>query len=112
MSTSFYRTVAGTGLPLLALLMVMGPRAATAAPCISDGNSCRTNQSCCGRLCYNSNPPGKRAQGRCCRPTTCLAQGAECGTIPNGTCYDLAGLTLDCGPCAAGKVCNAGNVCE
>src|SRR5262245_34085778 len=112
MSTSFCRIVARSGLLLLAVLMLMEQREAAAGPCISDGGSCRTNTSCCGRLCYNSQPPGKRVQGKCCLPTTCAAQGAECGIIPNGTCYQVAGLTLACPDCPAGKVCNANNLCE
>jgi hypothetical protein len=40
-----------------------------------------------------------------CVPTTCAAQGKNCGSIPNG-----CGGTLICGSCAAGTVCST-NVC-
>ncbi|RMG16551.1 MAG: hypothetical protein D6729_10545 [Deltaproteobacteria bacterium] len=43
-----------------------------------------------------------------CQPTTCEAQGAYCGTIPDG-----CGGTLHCGFCAPGRICGAEtpNVC-
>src|SRR5262245_45527180 len=40
-----------------------------------------------------------------CVPTTCAAQGKNCGTIPDG-----CGGTLTCGVCTAPQVCTA-NVC-
>ena len=99
------------GVLFVAALATFGRAAAGhATPCKADGLSCSTNQSCCGRLCYNSAPPGKRAKGVCCTPTTCALQGAQCGTIPNGTCAGIVNLTLDCGTCPAGQVCT-GNVC-
>jgi len=42
-----------------------------------------------------------------CIPTTCLAEGAECGTIPDG-CGDY----LDCGACGTDEVCNIFYQCE
>src|SRR5215813_13205186 len=44
-----------------------------------------------------------------CTPTTCVAQGKNCGTIPNG-----CGGTLTCGVCTAPQTCGGGgiaNVC-
>src|SRR5438876_6146930 len=44
-----------------------------------------------------------------CTPTTCAAQGKDCGTIPNG-CRG----TLTCGACTAPQTCGGGgiaNVC-
>jgi hypothetical protein len=43
--------------------------------------------------------------GTTCTPTTCAAQGKNCGTIADG-----CGGTLSCGTCAAGQTCSA-NVC-
>jgi hypothetical protein len=40
-----------------------------------------------------------------CVPTTCAAQGATCGSVPDG-CYG----TLQCGECGPGQVCS-GNQC-
>jgi hypothetical protein len=42
-----------------------------------------------------------------CLSTTCAAQGAECGTIPD----DCGGM-LDCGECANGCACNEQGQCE
>ena len=44
-----------------------------------------------------------------CSPTTCAAEGKNCGFIPDG-----CGHTLDCGACAVGSACGASgmeNVC-
>src|SRR3989442_15100673 len=38
--------------------------------------------------------------GNACTPTTCAAQGKNCGTIPNG-----CGGTLTCGACTAPQTC-------
>ena len=38
-----------------------------------------------------------------CEPTTCLAQNAECGTLPDG-----CGGSVACGTCEAGLTCGAG----
>lgn len=83
------------------------PTTVGATPCKDDGELCRTNQSCCGRVCVNSQPPGKRPKSQCCTPTTCTAAGAECGLIDNGSCPNM----LNCGDCPAGQVCT-GNICE
>ena len=100
----------------VAMVLLVGQHEAVAAACKTDGTDCRTSTSCCGTnghngLCVNSAPPGKRASGVCCTPTTCEAAGAECGTIVNGTCLTLEPLA--CGTCPAGETCGAGapNVC-
>ncbi|WP_395807598.1 Ig-like domain-containing protein [Archangium minus] len=41
-----------------------------------------------------------------CVPTTCVAQGKNCGSIPDG-----CGGTLQCGTCGSGQVCSTQNVC-
>ena len=38
-----------------------------------------------------------------CQPTTCAAQGAKCGSVPDGCCG-----TLYCGSCQSGYVCHEG----
>jgi hypothetical protein len=47
------------------------------------------------------------AHGSCfatgCAPTTCQAQGASCGSIPDG-----CGGTLECGACSGGQTCGGG----
>jgi hypothetical protein len=43
--------------------------------------------------------------GSACTPTTCAAQGKNCGTIANG-----CGGTLNCGACAAPQTCGGGGV--
>ena len=40
-----------------------------------------------------------------CTPTTCAAQGKNCGTIPDG-----CGGTLTCGACVAPQICGGGGV--
>jgi hypothetical protein len=98
------------GLVLLAtvFLTLAGLREAMAGPCKLDGDTCRTNRSCCGTNGHNgrcAKAPGAKF-GACCTPTTCPAQGAECGSIPNGSCSG----TLDCGECTPPATCVA-NVC-
>jgi len=92
---------------LTAALIVVGWRSASAGPCISDGQTCRTDQSCCGGVCVKSS---KKSFGTCCSSlTTCAAEGANCGMIADG-----CGGTLDCGTCTLPQTCGGGgtpNVC-
>jgi hypothetical protein len=100
------RTLVVLGAPVLAVLAVIaGAAVAYAGPCIPDGGLCRTNQSCCGGVCVNSNPPGKRPKGMCCTPSACAP--GQCGMVPDGTCPDM----LPCPDCPAGMVCSAAHVC-
>ncbi|MFT3771512.1 MAG: calcium-binding EGF-like domain-containing protein [Minicystis sp.] len=66
--------------------------------CLPLGAPCDATLPCCsGAACE---------AGHCvelCAPTTCEAQGQACGTLADG-----CGDTLDCGSCAAGFACNAG----
>lgn len=58
-----------------------------------------------GKQCGAGGLPNQCA----CVPTTCSAQGFNCGTIPDG-----CGTTLDCGSCTAPKLCGGSgkpNVC-
>jgi Bacterial Ig domain len=41
-----------------------------------------------------------------CVPSTCAAQGKNCGTVSDG-----CGGTLSCGTCQSGQTCSANNVC-
>src|SRR5262245_45075552 len=91
---------------LTAALIVVGWRAASAGPCIPDGQTCRTDQSCCTGVCVKST---KKSFGTCCTPTTCAAVGANCGMIADG-----CGGALDCGTCTLPETCGGGgtpNVC-
>jgi uncharacterized repeat protein (TIGR01451 family) len=95
---------------VVAVLTLGGSRADGASPCKGDGQECRTSQSCCSGVCVGSAPPGKRAKGTCCTPTTCAAAGANCDFIVDGNCPD----TLFCGTCTAPEVCGGAgtpNVC-
>lgn len=91
-----------------------------------DGGACVPQYTECGQMC---GPVYDRCTGRtlqcggctetgkvcnlvtheCVTPlTTCSQLGADCGELRN-TC----GLFVDCGPCLAGKTCNAGtHKCE
>ena len=74
-------------------------RGARGTPCL-DCATIGTGQTCGGG-------PGGGTPGVCgCTPTTCLAQGKDCGTAPDG-----CGEELNCGACPlAGQPCVA-NVC-
>lgn len=78
---------------------------------------CQKPDADCGRLCVweNNNTPcpggGTCQNGACviCTPTTCAAQGKNCGSIPSG-----CGAMLDCGVCTPPQTCGGGtiaNVC-
>lgn len=49
---------------------------------------------------------GGGGTGGSCTPTTCVAAGAECGTIDDG-----CGSQLECGACTAPDTCDANNQC-
>lgn len=103
------RVMAVFALALLAALAT-GPRVARAVSCKPDRAPCGTNPECCGKACLNSAPPGSRPFTTCCTPTTCAKQGANCGTIPNGTCPRI----LNCGSCTSPNSCGGGgtpNLC-
>jgi hypothetical protein len=82
-----------------------GSGAACCPTCLREGASCGAGSvgSCCGTSqCRN---------GACstCTPTTCEAQGKNCGQIADG-----CGQPLDCGACTAPQTCGGGgaaNVC-
>ena len=61
------------------VLTLGGYRDALASSCKPDGGTCRTNQSCCSRLCAKA-PPAKF--GVCCTPGECPCSGA--GDCPIG----------------------------
>src|SRR5215475_12325798 len=90
---------------LTAVLVVAGWGVAIAGPCKPDGQTCRTDQSCCSGVCVKET---KKSFGTCCSPTTCAAEGANCGMIADG-----CGGTLDCGTCTSPQTCGGGtpNVC-
>src|SRR5690242_14975122 len=95
---------------LLATTALLFSRDARA--CKQSGDQCQTSASCCSGECVKPTVRrGAAVFGTCCLPTTCEKAGANCGTIPDGTC---AGFTLDCGACTAPATCGGGgttNVC-
>jgi hypothetical protein len=72
-------------------------------------NKCRTvttDPQNCG-ACNNACASGEGCiNGSCCTPTTCAAEGIDCGTIP-----DACGGTLNCGTCSGDAICDSG-VCR
>src|ERR1041385_8807082 len=92
-------------LVIVATAFVFGvPRGARAAR-KPDGQRSSTNVSCCSDDCKMPTiQRGKKVFGFCCTPTTCSAQGANCGTIPDGDCGD----TLPCGTCPKQQSCGGG----
>jgi cysteine-rich repeat protein len=83
------------------------PDVCTAGVCVpgaavscNDGNPCTTDTCDPASGCAHTPIP------LCtCTPTTCAAQAATCGTIPDG-----CGGTLTCGTCVAPQTCGGGGV--
>ncbi len=87
--------------------------------CAEAGKSCGTLSDGCGGAaldcdeesggCKNSETCGGGGANICgpgsCNPTTCVAQGKNCGTISDG-CSD----TLSCGTCKLPATCGGGGV--
>lgn len=76
-------------------------------PCRSAGHPCEGNQSCCAGLVCQASDPG--AALRCttpCTPTTCAAQGMQCGPVSDG-----CGGTLQCGDCPS-ATCSTGSCAQ
>jgi hypothetical protein len=63
--------------------------------CGSCGHRCTTGEICRNRQCVSS-----------CTPTTCTAEGTECGTIADG-----CGGILQCGSCGLCQMCNSAGQC-
>ena len=70
------------------------------SPC-TDGNPCTTDTCAPATGCVHTPIRGCVI----CTPTTCAAQGKNCGTIPDG-----CGGTLTCGVCTAPQTCGGGGV--
>lgn len=112
--------VAGTCNPATGICS--NPNAANGTAC-NDGNGCTLTDTCVAGACTGSGNPcqnggtcnpggsctcpagftGTNCQTPVCVPTTCAAQGATCGTIPDG-----CGGTLTCGSCGSGFTCQSG----
>lgn len=102
----------------LGALGLGGGSGAAAPRCKETGIRCSKGEQCCSGNCSAGSsrtsiccPAGQvqSPSGVCCAPTTCAAQGKDCGTIPDG-----CGGTLTCGTCAGPQTCGGGgtpNVC-
>ncbi|MDC3956015.1 calcium-binding EGF-like domain-containing protein [Polyangium jinanense] len=78
-----------------------------AGTCTGSGNPCQNGGTCNPAEPYTCTCPAEFTGPNCetpaCVPTTCAAQGATCGTIPDG-----CGGTLTCGgPCGPACPCAA-----
>ena len=82
---------------------------AACTPNCSGGRNCGGDgcSGSCGSCSGTETCGGGGAAGVCgCTPTTCAAQGKNCGTIADG-----CGGTPDCGTCGTGQRC-AGGTCQ
>ena len=86
---------------VVAVLSVWPPPAAGAdLGCKQDSKVCLLDRGCCSGVCFKK---AKTLLGTCCRPTTCAAQGTNCGSVPDG-----CGRTLNCGTCTEPDTCGGG----
>ncbi|HSV09001.1 MAG TPA: hypothetical protein VLI07_20970, partial [Candidatus Binatus sp.] len=84
------------------------PDVCTAGACVggaavncNDGNPCTIDTCAPATGCVHTLIGGCKI----CTPTTCAAQGKNCGTIPDG-----CGGTLTCGVCTAPQTCGGAGV--
>lgn len=76
---------------------------ASTSTCNGAVSTCLTGQAPCGRRCCAAGQPCSNAA--CCTPTTCAAQGKNCGQISDG-----CGGLLNCGTCTSPETCGGGGV--
>jgi hypothetical protein len=77
--------VLGPAIAVIALASMPARYARAGSGCKTDGTQCATSSSCCSGECMKPTlHHGKAIFGVCCVPTTCAAEGTNCGTIPNG----------------------------
>jgi hypothetical protein len=75
MTRSLTRRVPFVVTMLTAALIVVGWRVGSAGPCMGDGQTCRTDQSCCSGVCVKSS---KKSFGTC-NATQCCVQSSPMG---------------------------------
>jgi hypothetical protein len=87
---------------LTAALILVGWGVASAGPCIPDGQTCRTDQSCCSGVCVKSS---KKSFGTC-NATQCCVQSSPMGAFETCTvetpaqCAAQGGIAQGSGTCS------------
>src|SRR5262249_29632553 len=87
---------------LTAALIVVGWRAASAGPCISDGQTCRTDGSCCSRVCVKSSKKsfGTCNATQCCVPSSPMGAFDTCTVETPAQCVAQGGIAQGPGTCS------------
>src|SRR5215813_3391633 len=87
---------------LTAALIVVGWRAASAGPCISDGQTCRTDESCCSRVCvkFTKKSFGTCNETQCCVPSSPMGAFDTCTVETPAQCAAQGGIAQGPGTCS------------
>src|SRR5262247_4158429 len=87
---------------LTAALIVVGWRAASAGPCISDSQTCRTDASCCSRVCVKDTKKsfGTCNATQCCVPSSPMGAFDTCTVETPAQCAAQDGIAQGAGSCS------------
>jgi hypothetical protein len=102
MKLSLTRRVPLLATMLTAALIVVGWGVASAGPCIADGQTCRTDQSCCSGVCVKDTKKsfGTCTAIQCCVRSSPMGAFDTCTVETPAQCASRGGIAQESGTCS------------